>query len=220
MLMNRIAVFLLAGLLLVITVHVDAYRLHVTPTGQRVKWPVNEVVFHIVTKDLPTEFHQPLINAMNTWNGAPADFVFRNGGTTTQSNYEDLDQVNLIGFAPLPENQVGLAFYWYDAITGNIVDTDIRLNSVHPWSTNGAPDAFDVESIALHELGHALHLGDLYDSAKADRVMYGYTSHGKVKRSLHQGDKNGIASLYGQAVHGQSSSSGGGGGGCTLAYRN
>ena len=51
--------------------------------------------------------------------------------------------------------------------------------------------------MGTHELGHSLSLGDLYNSADADKTMYGYASSGETKkRTLHQDDIDGITYLY------------------------
>ncbi|MFW6155015.1 MAG: matrixin family metalloprotease [Planctomycetota bacterium] len=49
-----------------------------------------------------------------------------------------------------------LAFSVVNATNGRIHSVDIYLNRDYAWSTGGAP--FDVETIVLHELGHALGL--------------------------------------------------------------
>ncbi|MBA7681586.1 hypothetical protein ES703_89926 [subsurface metagenome] len=55
----------------------------------------------------------------------------------------------------------------------------------------------DFENIATHELGHAVGLGDLYDSKCSEQTMYGYASNGETKkRTLESGDIAGIQSLY------------------------
>ena len=56
---------------------------------------------------------------------------------------------------------LGATGFLIDTVTGEIVEADIFLNSAIPWSTApaGDPAAFDVESVALHEIGHFLGLG-------------------------------------------------------------
>ncbi|HZX45561.1 MAG TPA: matrixin family metalloprotease [Candidatus Nanoarchaeia archaeon] len=65
------------------------------------------------------------------------------------------------------------------------------------WSSSGHPDKMDFESLATHELGHSVGLGDLYNSACAAQTMYGYASVGEInKRSLESGDIKGVQTLY------------------------
>lgn len=65
------------------------------------------------------------------------------------------------------------------------------------WSENGEADKMDFESIATHELGHSVGLGDLYTDACSEQTMYGYAGCGETKkRSLEAGDIAGIKKLY------------------------
>jgi hypothetical protein len=65
------------------------------------------------------------------------------------------------------------------------------------WSLAGEANAMDFESIATHELGHAVGLGDLYESGCSEETMYGYASNGETKkRSLEAGDIKGVSELY------------------------
>ncbi len=93
---------------------------------------------------------------------------------------------------------VGQTSSWYYVSTGELVDTDIILNSTHPFGIDFSPDKFDAESVLLHELGHALGLANLYSPSDSDKVMYGYIAKGQIKRSLHQDDINGVVYLYGE----------------------
>ena len=67
------------------------------------------------------------------------------------------------------------------------------------WTENALIETakMDFESIATHELGHSVGLGDLYDSVCSEMTMYGYGSEGETKaRTLEDGDINGINKLY------------------------
>ncbi len=82
---------------------------------------------------------------------------------------------------------------------GIIVEVDIRFNGVnYTWGTTGGYSRMDVETIALHELGHFFGLADLYDNYSCytiEAVMCGYGGGG-TKRVLTQDDKDGICYLY------------------------
>ena len=86
---------------------------------------------------------------------------------------------------------------WYQLSTGQILETDIKFNTDYAFKTDGSADAYDVQNIATHELGHSLALADLYDSADSDKTMYGYAAKGETKkRTLTQDDMDGITYLY------------------------
>lgn len=56
--------------------------------------------------------------------------------------------------------------------------------------------SFDLDTVVLHELGHAAGLDDLYNTACLNNVMYGYVAEGEVKTVLANGDMAGIQKLY------------------------
>ncbi|MGB9600214.1 MAG: matrixin family metalloprotease [Myxococcota bacterium] len=91
---------------------------------------------------------------------------------------------------------------------GIIVEADLRFNGVnYTWSTSGSYGRMDVETIALHELGHFFGLADLYDNYSCytiRAVMCGYGDTG-TKRTLKQDDKDGICYLYNPNVYYQCS---------------
>jgi hypothetical protein len=206
---RKILPVLTLAILIALTIRVDAFRLGYTEQGKVLKWENTEAVFYVVTNGLHPGFHQPILNAMGTWNNAPSNFHFRNGGTRSQGIIGN-DRVNHIGFGELPMEYAGMNYFYYRTDTGIIVDSDIVLNLRYPWSTTGDRNALDVETIALHEFGHTLYLADLYSEDKVNQVMFGLSAPGIVKRSLHQEDIDGIVTLHG------SSSGSGGGGGCTI----
>jgi hypothetical protein len=80
-----------------------------------------------------------------------------------------------------------------------IVEFDILFNDEYVWGDGSLDsDLMDLRSIATHEIGHGLGLGDLYDELCSEETMYGYSSYGETKkRDLNAGDITGIQKLYG-----------------------
>lgn len=101
-------------------------------------------------------------------------------------SYGDYDDA---GFCPTEEPCVlAVTAIWFRG--KNIYEYDILFD------TDFFPGDFDLETVVLHEFGHAAGLGDLYDGACIDNVMYGYLGEGEEKTDLREGDIKGIQKLY------------------------
>ena len=61
------------------------------------------------------------------------------------------------------------------------------------WAINPTANAFDVESVAVHEIGHLLGLGHSQDR---NAIMFPSIGPGQKKVNLGQDDINGIRALY------------------------
>lgn len=68
---------------------------------------------------------------------------------------------------------------------------DLHFNREKSWSFEGG--VYDMETVALHEIGHLLGLDHSPDE---NAVMYETVSRRKVKRVLTQDDIDGINDLY------------------------
>jgi hypothetical protein len=64
------------------------------------------------------------------------------------------------------------------------IESDLSFNTKYGWSTSGTKN-YDVQTTALHELGHTIGLGDLYGksqfSGDTRQIMHYYTG---VKTTL------------------------------------
>jgi hypothetical protein len=83
-----------------------------------------------------------------------------------------------------------LAVTWFSTTRD---EADMGINTRFKWSTSDPTPTgrYDLESVLLHENGHAAGLGH---SSDANAVMYTY--YGGLRRDLHQDDIDGISSLY------------------------
>jgi hypothetical protein len=74
---------------------------------------------------------------------------------------------------------------------GNPVETDIRFSTAVKWSTTGAPGMYDIQSVAAHEIGHALQFGHVTNASKSDHtvLMWPYMDIADTSgRKLGRGD--------------------------------
>ena len=110
-----------------------------------------------------SELQATMARAFSTWEAvSTASITFQSGGFTGAEPFDD-DGLSVLGFQDEPgmERVLGATGFLVDTISGEILEADIFFNSAFPWSTSAAgdPDRFDLESVALHEIGHFLGLG-------------------------------------------------------------
>ncbi len=101
--------------------------------------------------------------ATATWQGvASASVRFEFAGTTSALPGA-VDGRTTLGFLDRPEldRVLGATSFLIDTTSGDIVEADVFFNSRFVWSASpqGEAGRVDIESVALHELGHLLGLG-------------------------------------------------------------
>ena len=91
---------------------------------------------------------------------------------------------------------IGALTYIWDDDNGSILEADVVFyDGVQwSWSTDPENDELDIETFALHELGHVLGLGDVTNTTP---VMYEKISLGERQRALETDDINGMKAIYG-----------------------
>ncbi len=113
----------------------------------------------------------------------------------TSNNSATQDGKSVIDWGSLKNDQdcnmaLACAFTWYDD-KGNPIEADIRFNTDYTWSTTGASNALDIQTIAAHEIGHALQFDHVTNASKDDEsnLMWPYFATGDTSgRKLGRGD--------------------------------
>lgn len=157
------------------------------------KWPNASMGYRVAA---PSAGFEAMVDAATaTWSSASA-FRMNDEGTIAGPT----STTNDVYWTNLAEGDLGRAFVTYmpgaGGTTGTILACDFAFNNSFPWG-DGSGDTFDVQSVALHELGHWLNLRDLYGPGDIPEVMYGVGTRGTQKRGLHAHDIAGIRYIYG-----------------------
>ncbi|MFC1892860.1 matrixin family metalloprotease [Chloroflexota bacterium] len=143
-----------------------------------------------------------LKNTHTTWNAVTTSDFNIGSGDLNITRYPSLvrespglqyyDYNNDVAWMRLPGNILGVT--WYSTI---IDEADMALNTRFPWSVDGTPGTYDIETVFLHENGHVVGLGH---SDVAEAVMY--TSYQEVRCSLASDDEEGATYLYDSEITG------------------
>ena len=181
------------------------------------RWAQLPVRYFIKDRGVPGvgagQFQSAVDRAFRTWQEVPTSAVTYQFVGFTSAEPSDDDGIVTLGFQDRPELEgvLGSTAFVIDNFTGEIVEADILFNSAFPWSisTGGEAGRFDVQSIALHEIGHLSGLGhsllgetELSSGRRrvvaAESVMFPIAfSPGVIEdRTLRADDIAGISDLY------------------------
>jgi hypothetical protein len=151
--------------------------------------------------------------AFASWQAAP--------NTSLQSQFQGFttappgvqDQRTTLGFLDRPDldRVLGATSFLLDASTGAILEADVFFNTRFNWSVSPAGESgrVDLESVALHEIGHLLGLGhsavgetEMVAGGRrviaSGAVMFpiAFSAGSTAERVLQADDRAGISELY------------------------
>lgn len=132
-----------------------------------VSWKTQPIRYFVSETSVPgvsaDELRGAVGRAVATWQAvrsAAVRFEFQ-GATTALPDAQD--GRTTLGFLDRPDldRVLGATSFLIDTTTGVIVEADVFFNARFAWSVapQGQPGRIDLESVALHELGHLLGLG-------------------------------------------------------------
>ncbi|HEX5474374.1 MAG TPA: matrixin family metalloprotease [Vicinamibacterales bacterium] len=172
----------------------------------------------------PQQVQQAVSAAFATWDAVPsATLSSQFAGFTATGPLENTAQT-VLGFEDEPSLRqvLGATSFTVDVTTGEILEADVFFNSTFQWSVAPAGEAgrYDLQSIALHEIGHLHGLGhsalgetDLHAGGRSviasGAVMFPIAfSPGSIdERTLRADDIAGISDLYGTSAFKQTAGS-------------
>lgn len=142
----------------------------------------------------------PLSRSFATWNAplAGSSYLTGSGSTPAVARPSKFsDGTNYIGLVRIQGSALAVTYTWTSSLTGRISEADVYFNSGFAWTTVQslttvcpAGSAYDIESIATHELGHAIgldHIGvqaaTMYQSAPAGETRKRTLTGGEFSRA-------------------------------------
>jgi hypothetical protein len=228
---RRLAVLVVSAALVAVPSTASAYLKFAVESLRgdvTVRWNSFPIQYFVTDRGVPgvtaSAFAAAMGRAFATWEAVPsASIAYRFGGFTANLPGED-DGRSVLGFQSAPELERVLAStsLLIDVVTGELIEADIFFNSTFAWSVAPAGEAnrFDLESIAVHEIGHFSGLGHSAIGetevgangrrvVAAESVMFPLAfGPGNISdRVLRADDIAGISDIYGDDAFGNNTGS-------------
>jgi hypothetical protein len=132
-----------------------------------VRWVKMPIKYFVTNRDVPgvtaLQLQTTVQRGLDTWAKTPTVTISSQFGGFVGAEPFGTDGINVIGFRARPDldRVLGATNFQIDDVTGELLESDIFLNSTFDWSVAAAGEVgrYDVQSIATHELGHFLGFG-------------------------------------------------------------
>lgn len=135
--------------------------------ARALRWSDAPISYYVSNDAIPsvsvTAFQAAVTRAFDTWDAVPTATVSYRFGGYTAAVPGDADGRSTLGFLhePTLDRVLATTSYLIDGSTGELLEADIFFNSVFAWSAaeGGGTDRWDLQTIAVHEVGHLNGLG-------------------------------------------------------------
>jgi hypothetical protein len=220
--LKRLGWLAVLAAVLAVPVGLHAYLKFGVQVGNRVenvRWTSLPVRYFVTNRDVAgvtaPQLQAALDRAFSRWTAVPGTVLSNQFAGFTNAEPSLEDGASTIGFrlrADL-DRTLGATRFTVREGTADILEADIFLNSSFSWSVadGGETGRFDVESIAVHEIGHMIGLAhsmigetELVDAGRRRvlgkrAVMFpiAYPSGNVEDRTLEADDRAGAIDIYG-----------------------